>query len=124
VRQKCSNYLGLYRVVLRGSETNQTVWTQMVMNSCMLLRDQTPSLFCAPSRTLQTFRSKGREGYNFIVIVRLTDLESLSKHSCNNYEKDIIPPIYSDYDCCNFVRKDVKGYSFRITTEKYSEPFG
>jgi len=44
--------------------------------------------------------------------------------SFNNSEKDIITPLSLDYDCCNCVGKDVKGYSFRITTEKCSEPFG
>jgi len=28
--------------------------------------------------------------------------------SFNNSEKDIIPPLSLDYDCCNFVGKDVK----------------
>jgi len=28
--------------------------------------------------------------------------------SLNNSEKDIIPPLPLDYDCCNFVGKNVK----------------
>jgi len=45
----------------RIAEINQTVWTQMTMNDCMSLRDQIPSLFCAPSRNLQILRLKGQE---------------------------------------------------------------
>jgi hypothetical protein len=44
--------------------------------------------------------------------------------SFHNSQKEIIPPLSLDYDCCNLVGKDVKGYSFRITTEKCSEWFG
>ena len=82
------------------------------MNGCMSLRDQIPLTILRSKQEPTDIEIEGMEklglhsnckAYGAGVLIQVHTVVSF-----NNFEKDIIPPLFLDYDCCDFVGNDVK----------------
>jgi len=96
----------------RIAEINQTVWTQPDGNEWLYVapRPDTLTILCSKQEPTDIeSEGTGRLGlhsnckaYGARVLIQAQRVVSF-----NNSEKDIIPPLSLDYDCCNFVGKNV-----------------
>jgi hypothetical protein len=97
----------------RIAEINQTVWTQLDGNEWLYVapRPDILTLLCSKQepRHIET-EGTGKLGLhsNCKAYAARVLIQAQTVVSFNNSEKDIVPPLSLDYDCCNLVRKDVK----------------
>lgn len=97
----------------RIAEINQTAWTRLDGNEWLYVapRPDTLTILCPKQEpTDVVIEGTGRLGllsnckaYGTRVLIQAQAIVSF-----NNSEKDIIPPLSLDYDCCEFIGKDVK----------------
>ena len=97
----------------RIAEINQTAWTRLDGNEWLYVapRPDTLTILCPKQEPTDiVIEGTGRLGlhsnckaYGTRVLIQAQAIVSF-----NNSEKDIIPPLSLDYDCCEFVGKDVK----------------
>jgi hypothetical protein len=97
----------------RIAEINQTAWTRLDGNEWLYVapRPDTFTILCPKQEPTDiVIEGTGRLGlhsnckaYGTRVLIQAQVIVSF-----NNSEKDIIPPLSLDYDCCEFIGKEVK----------------
>ena len=97
----------------RIAEINQTAWTQLDGNEWLYVapRPDTLTILCPKQEPTDiVIEGTGRLGLhsNCKAYGTRVLIQAQAVVSANNSEKDIIPPLSLDYDCCEFVRKDFK----------------
>jgi hypothetical protein len=97
----------------RIAEINQTVWTQLDGNEWLYVapRPDTLTILCPKQEPTDIeIEGTGRLGLdsNCKAYGARVLIQAQAVVSSNNSEKDVIPPLSLDYDCCDFVGKDVK----------------
>jgi len=97
----------------RIAEINQTVWTQLDGNEWLYvaLRPGTLTILCSKQEhTDIKIEGTGKLGFhsNCKAYGARVLIQAQPVVSFNNSEKDIIPPLFLDYDCCDFAGNYVK----------------
>jgi hypothetical protein len=97
----------------RIAEINQTAWTQLDGNEWLYVapRLDTLTILCPKQEPTDiVIEGTGRLGLrsNRKAYGTRVHIQAYAVVSANISEKDIIPPISLDYDCCEFIGKEVK----------------
>ena len=97
----------------RIAEINRTIWTQLDDNQWLYVapRPDALTILCSkqePSDIGVEGTGKLRLHSNCKAYGARVLIQAQTTVSFNNSEKDIIPPLSLDYDCCNFVGRGVK----------------
>jgi len=97
----------------RIAEINRTIWTQLDDNQWLYVapRPDALTILCSkqePSDMEIEGTGKLRLHSNCKAYGARVLIQAQTAVTFNNSEKDIIPPLSLDYDCCNFVGRSVK----------------
>jgi hypothetical protein len=97
----------------RIAEINRTIWTQLDDNQWLYVAPRPGALTILYSKQEPSdieFEGTGKLSLhsNCKAYVARVIIQAQTTVSSNNSEKDIIPPLSLDYDCCNFVGGGVK----------------